>query len=978
MSCAKLEKPLYINATGRSGPPDLASAPPFVFNNVTTRAFPIKANLAKLTQFCDDYLNLDQNIVQFRPSLPFVYLMVLNYGSMSSASVQAQNVGWVSQHEVTFTVALERWCWNGRQWAFKNWACVSPFIFVDDELSQTTGREVYGWPKIVGVVEKNVPLWAADPRSPTQVFSLQIPVFPKLFAGAREELRDFIQIDRDPVPRFTEFPLDPGNPWNPLSILPAAAKSWLGLMGISADILLRSPARGYRDRWNWRTLRGMAAAYGRNASRVLPDLSGFLPIRLNRLDEAARRTGCHDAAEARNVIRRPEFETITLKQFRDAEKPEHASYQAIISSPMGIDRVNRFGLLGDYNMLRGDVRGGYTIRIHRYPAQPIVETLGLEVAAVEEGDDAPIAVLKPSIPFWTDVDLHYGLGDVLCSRAKCYLHDDCSTPWKREGTSDAACPEPHPEPGRITCHHDDPSPDAGPGKILYNTVQGGATQPVAGPFHFPDVTLQVYPLLASQQRLQTFLDEYLNQPLHNEGSKPAGIRIEAFGSYAYLLVSVQGGKIGVMWSETNNIGWWADKELSFAVPVKCYRRSATGDSWELISLGMVSPFIFGNSGRAVITDREVNGRPSVKANIDSPADVWLAPSGPEERRHLLRLETEVFPALHLGQKAEPRTLVEIDGRDVITRPYRDDEVHRLTIKAHWGEKLALEQERKKTLGAALKEPIDNAAALARELLLFDAPFNGLHLKQYRDAAKPDRACYQALVKTTRQITRLYELKEIAGPIHVRLHKYPGFPITAVLGLKVKHVDSRDGTVVDILEPVRPFWMRVGLKEHLAQVLCWRTEQGPWAASSAWVPDCPEKRQASTQPFFVAGGHTAATHAGERTPLLPPENKAKEEREALRKLLQPEWNEWVERDPVRVRAVLTKLGEAGAGCDLSDAVLEAMGDKPANELYPLVEALYREPGGSASTPSSKRLTRTAAQQTVEKLPEVQLVVEALLD
>src|SRR5690606_16268658 len=106
-------------------------------------------------------------------------------------------------------------------------------------------------------------------------------------------------------------------------------------------------------------------------------------------------------------------------------------------------------------------------------------------------------------------------------------------------------------------------------------------------------------------------DEYLNQPLDNGGDSPVGLRFETFGSYVYLLVSVQGGQIGVMWSEANNIGWWADKEVSFAVPVKCFRRSGSGDGPELISLGLVSPFVFGNSGRAVITDREVNGRPSV-------------------------------------------------------------------------------------------------------------------------------------------------------------------------------------------------------------------------------------------------------------------------------------------------------------------------------------------------------------------------------
>nr|MCU0735937.1 hypothetical protein [Methylotetracoccus sp.] len=231
MARARSNKPPYINPTGRSGPVDLSAAPPFVFSNVTTRAFPLRANLARLTRFCDEYLNLDQELFEFRPSISFVYLMVLNYGRMSSASVQAQNLGWVSQHEVTFTIPLECWRRDGTQRVFENWACVSPFIFVDDELSQTTGREVYGWPKIAGEVEADVPLWAADPRSPTRVFSLRIPIFPKLFAGAREEFRVLVQIDRDPVPRFSEFPPDPANPWQPFAIISAATRSWLGLAG---------------------------------------------------------------------------------------------------------------------------------------------------------------------------------------------------------------------------------------------------------------------------------------------------------------------------------------------------------------------------------------------------------------------------------------------------------------------------------------------------------------------------------------------------------------------------------------------------------------------------------------------------------------------------------------------------------------------------------------------------------------------------
>jgi hypothetical protein len=93
--------------------PKLRGGPPFIFENVTSRVFPIKANMARLTRFCNHYLNGDDEdesrTVLFRPALPYVYLMVINYGSMSPGSITAQNLGWVAQREVTFTVPLEQW-----------------------------------------------------------------------------------------------------------------------------------------------------------------------------------------------------------------------------------------------------------------------------------------------------------------------------------------------------------------------------------------------------------------------------------------------------------------------------------------------------------------------------------------------------------------------------------------------------------------------------------------------------------------------------------------------------------------------------------------------------------------------------------------------------------------------------------------------------------------------------------------------------
>src|ERR1700744_659495 len=105
------QKPLYLSPLGDPQLNRLTVSPPFLFRNVTARVFPLRANMAMLTTFCDNYLNMDipDTIVHYAPALPYVYLMILNYGSMSPASVQAQNAGWVGQHEVTFTVFLQRW-----------------------------------------------------------------------------------------------------------------------------------------------------------------------------------------------------------------------------------------------------------------------------------------------------------------------------------------------------------------------------------------------------------------------------------------------------------------------------------------------------------------------------------------------------------------------------------------------------------------------------------------------------------------------------------------------------------------------------------------------------------------------------------------------------------------------------------------------------------------------------------------------------
>ena len=107
------------------------SRPPSEFQGVHAQVYPLRANVARLTYFIDHYLNLGvpKNLVHFKPALPFVYLMSMNYGRMA---VTARNIGWISQNEIAFVVPLECYREIEGRLEFQGWAVVSPFIFVHD------------------------------------------------------------------------------------------------------------------------------------------------------------------------------------------------------------------------------------------------------------------------------------------------------------------------------------------------------------------------------------------------------------------------------------------------------------------------------------------------------------------------------------------------------------------------------------------------------------------------------------------------------------------------------------------------------------------------------------------------------------------------------------------------------------------------------------------------------------------------------
>lgn len=549
--------------------------PPFNFPGVTMRVFPLKADMYVLRAFCDKYLNVaPPEVAEFEPFAPFVYMIVLHYGKMS---VEAANLGWISQHEVTFSVPLlwHRRRANGRETV--DWAYVTPFIFVDNPLSLTTGREVYGWPKVLSHFQSDIDRWMRSPTNAQTLMSMSTLVVDQI--GGVESEQVLLEIEDTLIPNT---PLAPPA-YKPLfRALTAAPRALLSSLSLASDLMsiwTAPPLLGYSP--NDRRLLMQSLAQG---------FQSTLPLRGS-----------------------PYYNIVTQKQFRDVQFPQTLCYQALVMSRMTLRRYNRGGLLGDFSYFQGDNSGGLRILVHRYATQTIVDILGLEVDQQMAVAGRAVDILMPIYPFWLDLDVEYGRGSTLCWRTR-------ESAWHRGS--------------EIL-----PSAPAQPPGHLYNTAQGPTFVDIGGPQQSDDTTINILPLLASFERLQQVVDNYLNVA--------PDVRFEACGQYVYLVTM----SFGQVTSSLDALGSIAGRELAFYIPV--LQRGADGQE----KRALLAPFIYADNSTVAVTGREVGGIPMMQAQLASPPDTWMR--GPSGWRTLLQVTTLLFPVQDLGVEATQRVLLDI-------------------------------------------------------------------------------------------------------------------------------------------------------------------------------------------------------------------------------------------------------------------------------------------------------------------------------
>lgn len=600
MSDPRMEPLLtYPDFNDARGSAVMTALPPFDFQGAVMRVFPLRARPDVLRSFVDRFLNLTPGgIATFRPSIPYVLMMVIDYGRMEP---EVANVGWVAQNEFLFSIPLDWYRIVDGQPVFQDFATVSPYIFVDNDPSQTAGREIYGWQKNRAWLSPGFDTWTHDPLARRELLTLSTLTYDRLYSGRRSEPQTLLEIDHAAPPRLSLIPPDPQSLLNPFVLFPRAVASSLAAMGELADMAMGLRWRGFEPDW---------ASLPAKLRRVLESSNPFGPVRW--------------------------FNTVNLKQFRDTESPEEACYQALVNSRMRLLRFNRGGMLGDFEILTGDPSGGFRIRLHRHPSYPIIETLGLEVEEEDDGNPVSVATLKPQWPYWCNLDLRYDAGERIAWRTRTsrWFTDDEAAVLGSGDAEQAVAPE-------------------SLGQHWYNTATGPPAVSMSGPFQFPDTTVRVLPLLADRSKLQAFCDAYLNESVF-----PGTYRFEVAGPYVYMTI----WNYPRMWSERDDIGQWAHRAVRFSVPVR-WRSAGSGDliSMALLSpFSFADSEVGTHTGREVFGLPTVHAAIRSPERRWLETDDPSSDTG-----GLLELDAVVLPALFAGQEMQEKRLFDVFRGDVL-------------------------------------------------------------------------------------------------------------------------------------------------------------------------------------------------------------------------------------------------------------------------------------------------------------------------
>jgi uncharacterized protein with NAD-binding domain and iron-sulfur cluster len=301
--------PLYVERGG-----DVVIPQPLSMRETTSYSFILPAKQERLGVLCDRVLNGPAGgAAHYVPAGPFVMLVCADIARGQAREAPHRKMGWLPERDVAFWVPVLAGKREGGTFSADRLVWLLAYVFADNTAAVSTGREIFGYPKAQATLT-----FPGDPGA-GGAFSVDTLVIKRFGAESRAEIARLLTV---------------ANPKR--GAVPAGVNPWPSI------------AEGFQE-LGARLLSGVL-------SRVERSVVPAATVAQRLLDGYRNR----------------ELKMVFLKQFRDAEDPARACYQAVIEAPAIVDTWRGGGSLPSHR-----------VTIERADSHPIVEELGLSGGTVE-------------------------------------------------------------------------------------------------------------------------------------------------------------------------------------------------------------------------------------------------------------------------------------------------------------------------------------------------------------------------------------------------------------------------------------------------------------------------------------------------------------------------------------------------------------------------------------------------------------------
>lgn len=288
-------------------------------------------------------------------------------------------------------------------------------------------------------------------------------------------------------------------------------------------------------------------------------------------------------------------------------------------------------------------------------------------------------------------------------------------------------------------------------------IDGGIGFPVfRGPYLQQDARMAALLFAADYDKLAKLCKQYLIAPT-NEETMYVPVLPAVMLVFADMWVSSLDPR-------DQQVGRISETEVSFWILTAAMRK--VGGVFVPHHLAWFHPYLFVDESNAVATGREVYGFNKLAAQINKPLDM---------RQPEFAVDVLGFKQFAPDAQAQQERLLEV----------------RQSSLGEEGPQWQSWEEAKADLDSTLQENVKRApknllVEFGTRVVNQNIPF--VFLKQFRHAANPDQAVYQAIIEAPIKFRKFHHGGFLSGKYHLHLNHLDSHPLHEKLGLKLK-----DGT-----------------------------------------------------------------------------------------------------------------------------------------------------------------------------------------